>query len=54
MMKEVECLICHKTVVVKLEPFGDGCLAICPKCDNLAFVGEINPQDVGKEQTLAL
>ena len=35
--KVVNCLTCHKEVNVELIPFGDGYVAICPLCSELAY-----------------
>lgn len=39
-MKTVICLSHHGEVEVKLIPFGDGHIALCPKCNRLAYSGE--------------
>lgn len=33
----VSCLSCHQEVEVKFIPFGDGRIAVCPKCNRLAY-----------------
>ena len=37
--KEVICISCGKKVVVKLEPFFNGYIGICPECKGLAYDG---------------
>lgn len=39
-MKTVICLSHHGEVEVKLIPFGDGHIALCPKCNRLAYSGD--------------
>jgi len=41
MKKEVKCLTCSKTVTVELLPYGAGCIAKCPECKHLAYVGSL-------------
>ena len=40
-IKKVKCLTCRETVEVKLIPYGtkEGHIAVCPKCDKLAYNG---------------
>ena len=37
---KVKCLTCGKEVEVKLVPYGNGQIAICPKCGKLAYNGK--------------
>lgn len=44
MEKEVCCLSCGKNVTVSLISYGDGYVALCPKCDKIAYT--INSKNV--------
>ena len=38
--RKVVCVSCRKEVVVDLEPFGSGHIALCPVCKKLAYNGK--------------
>jgi predicted RNA-binding Zn-ribbon protein involved in translation (DUF1610 family) len=40
---KVRCISCNKEVEVALKPFGDGYIATCPDCGNLAYNKESKP-----------
>ena len=37
---KIVCLSCQKEVEVKLIPFGNGHVATCPKCKEIAYNGK--------------
>jgi len=39
-MKEIECPHCGIMVEMKLMPYANGHIAICPKCRKVAYNGE--------------
>lgn len=40
MEKKVKCITCREEVSVKLVSYGEGHVAICPKCGGLAYNGK--------------